>query len=56
MDGGSQSLRVVAGGRTHEVTTYYYIVSRFLGLADELLESCRAAREAAVGKKDRDPR
>lgn len=52
MDGGSRSLRVLAGGRTHGVTTYYYIVNRFNRLADLLLEICRPAREAAVGEKD----
>jgi len=56
MDGGSRSLKVVAGGRTHNVTTYYYIVNRFNRLADLLLEICRPAREAAVKEKDARPR
>ncbi len=52
MDGESSSLSVVAGGRTHEVTTYYYIVSRFNGLAGLFLETCRTAREGVAGKSD----
>jgi hypothetical protein len=55
-DGGSQSLRVTAGGKTYAVTTYYYIVVRFNRIAALFQEICRPAREAAVGEKDTDPR
>ncbi len=53
MDGGSQYLKVVAGGRTHAVTTYYYIVYRFSRVVSLLDELCKAARMSAQGKKDR---
>jgi hypothetical protein len=53
MDGGSQYLKVVAGGRTQAVTTYYYIVHRFSRIVALLDEICKPARAAALEKKDR---
>jgi hypothetical protein len=53
MDGGSQYLKVVAGGRTHAVTTYYYIVNRFSRVVSLLDELCKPARMATLEKKDR---
>jgi hypothetical protein len=53
MDGGSQYLKVVAGGRTHAVTTYYYIVNRFSRVVSLLDELCKPSRMATLEKKDR---
>ena len=53
-DGGSQSLRVTAGGKTKAVTTYYYRVERFNSIAALFQEICRLAREESV--KEKSPR
>jgi len=55
-DGGSQSLRVTAGGKSRAVTTYYYVVERFNRIADLLLAICRPAREASLKEKSTRPR
>jgi hypothetical protein len=55
-DGGSQSLRVTAGGRTNAATTYYYIVERFNRIAVLFQEICRPAREASIKEKSTRPR
>jgi hypothetical protein len=55
-DGGSQSLRVTAGGKSRAVTAYYYTVERFNRIADLLLGICRPAREASLKEKSTRPR
>lgn len=55
-DGGSQSLRVTAGGKSRAVTTYYYTVERFNRVADLFLGICRPAREASLKEKSTRPR
>ena len=43
-DGGSSTLRVTAGGKTHAVTTYYSIVVRFNRVVDLFQEVCSSAK------------
>jgi hypothetical protein len=55
-DGGSRYLKIVAGGRTHEVTTYYYIVNRFNRVATLLNDLCSPAKAASLKVKAERPR
>jgi hypothetical protein len=55
-DGGSQSLRVTAGGKSRTVTTYYYTVEQFNRVTDLLLGICRPAREVSRKEKSTRPR
>jgi hypothetical protein len=55
-DGGSQSLKVTAGGKTNTVTTYYYVVERFNRIAALFQEICLPAREASIKEKSTRPR